>query len=986
MKLLSALTLLSLPLSLFGACANNTWTAADSTNNWGDAGNWGPNMSGCYPGSGGVGNGDTANFTTSTSTTPPNTVQLTDTGMLAIFPSLLNLNFTLPGGIQYSIVQSGLALSSFIQFDASAPAEINVGSAGAGGTAVINAPIELNGTSTLSIHVFPGAILQINSADALNSSITDNDMSNINYTGDANSQFSLTDTTIEINGALSFNGAGTTNYGVQMQATTLSAVGGLTVTSGSTVNIFNEFAFMSCGSPCTALFLSPPTIVVDAGAILTTTNSADLSNSLNKSAGISIGENNAFITSATISNGATWKNINTGNISGMGGETNYGSYTEITDVTVETGGSYIHTNSGSITNGVGCQSIIIDLTLESGGTLALANLVGSSIGTTGAGVLIEIGTNMTPGSLTINDGTLIMSNQGTLAGGNTGVGISFVDGGTLTLNGGYAGTFNTGTPSAPLSDIFGAAIIAPAIQINGGGILENNDSVIVQGMAGFGTVTNDGGTIGGTGTFFANVVNNGILSPGTINTLTAPDTLVPTAVPGTLTMFAGDFTQTSTGNFVVNLLNPTTFSVLNVTEFMGMGGTATLAGTITIQAPAGYSLAQGDSFIVLTAATEGATFKFDTINNLLPPGFTPIVTYNPDPSVVITLGTNMGSTVPTHPGGGLLGAIISSVNQYNQMDRLMRLACPVEKKTCETKWKKSSKKAASETKARDCEPHPWNFYVGPLGTVDGEFHTKKGQTGFNYWGAGVLAGGDYVWTHFGMGMVFAFQRFDGHVHHSWGKFKINEFHGSIYAKYAIPALPELAVRGIVGGSYETYRIKRNIDFPTFDINEKAKSKPHGSEFDSLLGIEYTAKVGQGKLIPLIQAQYIYAAINKYREHEAGIFDLEYHSQYIKSLRGNLGLKANYTWTWDTFSFTPEANLMWQREFAAKGYRLYVTSAPFDEPSTFLNMPGFGRNVFMGGIDLLATWNDRYSLEGRYNFEWNSLFHDHFLYLGFDVRF
>jgi uncharacterized protein with beta-barrel porin domain len=326
------------------------------------------------------------------------------------------------------------------------------------------------------------------------------------------------------------------------------------------------------------------------------------------------------------------------------------------------------------------------------------------------------------------------------------------------------------------------------------------------------------------------------------------------------------------------------------------------------------------------------------------------------------------------------------------MDRLQRLGCPVEneKECCpivkKGKWQKPSS-PCKEEKTRDCEPHPWNVYFGPLGTVGGEFHSKKDQVGFNYKGAGGLVGADYVWAHFGMGLVFAYERINADVHRHWGKFHVDELHGSLYAKYVPAPVPELAFNGIVGGSYELYKVDRNVDFPSFGIHETAKGKPRGSEFDSLFGLEYTVKIGDhGKLLPLAQVQYIYAAVKTYTEHHAGIYDLKFHSQFIKSLRSALGLRGNYTWQWGNVSFTPEANVTWQREFFEKDRNLYVSSAVFTEPTSTLAMPGIGRNIILTGIDLVATWYERYSLEGRYNFEWNSQFHDHFLYLGVDFRF
>jgi hypothetical protein len=819
--------------------------------------------------------------------------------------------------------------------------------------------------------------------------------STLNFT---NVGFGTSDTSVT---PVNFDGFGTTNISNSTQIMEIEPNGTITVSAG-TVNLTNNFPITgTCVSGCTGLIIGPPAVNPTAsvnlnGGTFTTTNAAQVSSSVAKSVGLTIiGGGGNFLDAITL-NGGNWTNTNTGAISGLGGATNFGTWINTLNLTV-TSGNLVSSNTNSVVNEYGCLFQVGDNPITGDGTLTLqggsisfmnSGTIGDTMMDRGAGSTMEIF-----GNFNMSGGTLALNNSGTL---NLGIGVLFSATGNLAISGGYTSINNSGTPSDYVSGNIGSILLVEGSFQLTGGTLENNDAVSTSTI----NVTTTG-TLAGTGTFFPFVTMMSPTLEVNNSANVVPGSPTQSGTPGTMTI-NGNYTQSSSGNFIANLKNPTTFSLLQVEAFNATGGTATLDGSITIQASDGYSLAGGESFIVLTA--DMMTGQFSSVVNNLPPGFTPTVIYN-DPSVEILLATSMAATTsPTYPGG-FVGTVISFVNQLNQMDRLQRLACPVDKKCkdsacpagkeCQPRVFKgrwltpppACPQVQEENRPYDCQPRRWNFYFGPLGTVGGEFHSKKEEIGFDYWSAGGLVGFDYVWPHWGLGMLVAYEYTDGHVHQKWGKFDINQVHTSLYAKFAPPCAPDLAFRGIVGGSYEWYEIDRKVSFPSFGIDETAKGKPKGAEFDSLFGLEYTIRVGKaGALIPLTQLQYIYAEVNHYREHDAGVYDLKYQAHHVKSLRTALGIKGNYTWTWGSVSFTPEANVVWQREFLEKGYNVYLTSAVFDEPTSALAMPGIGRNVFLTGVNLLTTWNDIYSLEARYNFEWNSLFHDHFLYLGFGIRF
>jgi len=99
-----------------------------------------------------------------------------------------------------------------------------------------------------------------------------------------------------------------------------------------------------------------------------------------------------------------------------------------------------------------------------------------------------------------------------------------------------------------------------------------------------GLVDLEGGALGGTGTIYANVLNNAEVDVGQPGS------------PGVLTI-VGDYTQTPGGMLVVQIGGPnagTDFDQLAVT------GQATLDGTLTVHLINGFVPNSGHSFPVLT--------------------------------------------------------------------------------------------------------------------------------------------------------------------------------------------------------------------------------------------------------------------------------------------------------------------------------------------------------------------------------------------------
>ena len=167
--------------------------------------------------------------------------------------------------------------------------------------------------------------------------------------------------------------------------------------------------------------------------------------------------------------------------------------------------------------------------------------------------------------------------------GTTTIGAAFDNSRTVNLNSGSISFTNSFTQTA------GSTLIA--------GSLSSSQTLDIQG-----------GILGGAGTITGNVsvTTGGQASPGTS--------------PGVLAI-TGNYTQTATGIFAVNIDGPTAgtqFDQVTIT------GSATLGGTLNITKDSGFNPSLGDQFQVMTFASR--TGVFATVNSPAFSGlkFTPI--------------------------------------------------------------------------------------------------------------------------------------------------------------------------------------------------------------------------------------------------------------------------------------------------------------------------------------------------------------------------
>ncbi|HEY9073496.1 MAG TPA: hypothetical protein VIN67_05120, partial [Desulfobaccales bacterium] len=136
------------------------------------------------------------------------------------------------------------------------------------------------------------------------------------------------------------------------------------------------------------------------------------------------------------------------------------------------------------------------------------------------------------------------------------------------------------------------------VTLNGQG-LDNQGKLVVNGiLTGSGPLLNDySGLLSGSGLLAGNFINRGTVNPG--------DSI------GTLNV-TGSFTQTATGNLLVQVGSPSSYDRISVT------GLATLDGRLTPQLINGYRPQPNQIFTDVFTATDGISGTFSYVGNFTP--------------------------------------------------------------------------------------------------------------------------------------------------------------------------------------------------------------------------------------------------------------------------------------------------------------------------------------------------------------------------------
>ncbi len=355
-------------------------------------------------------------------------------------------------------------------------------------------------------------------------------------------------------------------------------------------------------------------------------------------------------------------NTNSGSITAAG----IGAFTTISANFNIAGGAVNNTNSGPVIGSTGAEISTQVLTISAGGTLTNSNT--GPLGNNSNGALLSVGTSMQinggrftntnsasinatgargsvlsqGGAFTLNSGIVNNTNSGSIQGANA-IG-SILNTGSVIVNGGLLQNLNSGSNSG---GGIGSLIRTGQFNIVGGRVL-NNSFIQTNQM-----LIEKGGTLGGIGVYqdqaggnTTQVRNGGKFILGS----------QPSGSGGQVTI-QGTYQQQPTGTLVANISNPANSSQLNV---IGTMGQANLAGTLQVALSKGSKFNLKQPFPIIQAQ-DGITGTFSNVVSLTK-GFAPHLQYTGS-QVLLTYVPLLPAN---YPGTNIIPKIL--VAEHNKND------------------------------------------------------------------------------------------------------------------------------------------------------------------------------------------------------------------------------------------------------------------------------------------------------------------------------
>lgn len=513
---------------------------------------------------------------------------------------------------------------------------------------------------------------------------------------------------------------------------------------------------------------------------------------------------------------------------------------------------------------------------------------------------------------------------------------------------------NTGGNNLFLTKIGNGTLTLTGVNTFTGDTVVTAGTLIVNGSITSNTTVNNGALLGGDGTIFGAVSNNGTVSPGNS--------------PGTLTI-SGSYTQSSTGTLLTELATNVSYDNLTV---VGVPGTATIDGTLHI-VDSGYTPAIGDSLNILSSSGLSGTFSTvinpyaqnagnlvylsvlytatdvflvttqNTFANALGAlTLTPNQTATAEaldsslssPSQAAMLNYLDGFTIAAIPQQldliapdeltsifqmGFAGAHAQNLNIQRHLN-LVRQGNGVNATRTESiKTPGDSKSGLAEETVTYYDNNLWNIWIEGTGT-SASIDASSNANGYNFDTRGVTIGADRrLNDHFVVGVLGSYNALDANLTDG-GSIDGENYRAAVYATFYKDGFFLDGLLGIGDNSYDTSRSS---------LGGFAEGNPDGWELNSLLNAGYNIHNGQWTITPMASASYTRVTLNSFTE-TGSLAPLSFPSQSQDSLLSDLGVKVAYSTKILGMEVTPQVRLAWQHEFLDSTQSM---------DSSFISVPG-----------------------------------------------
>ena len=216
---------------------------------------------------------------------------------------------------------------------------------------------------------------------------------------------------------------------------------------------------------------------------------------------------------------------------------------------------------------------------------------------------------------------------------------------------------------------------------------------------------------------------------------------------------------------------------------------------------------------------------------------------------------------------------------------------------------------------RDCKKKGIDnaFYMEGYGNfVDS--NTQQNLRGYDAYTGGVLGGFDHCWSHFHIGVGFAYDYTDFMWENFGGDALINSYKGFIYGSYYSDS-GEMDVVLIGGGN--DYKVARRIRFDVIGIGVEdvtANSNHWGGLFTAHAKGKLKASIGAFKVEPYGSLDYHYLYEQDFKEKDSPI-NLRMNTHISNMMRTELGVNFMQTFKVFTGCIAPFVSLSWVRKFS-----------------------------------------------------------------------